>query len=109
MLGPWRQMLEQGLTTWAERDSPATRLDCHAWGASPNIELFRIVLGIDSAAPGFRRVLIRPHLGPLRRISGAVPRPKGEISVALEQEDGRWPAAGRRFASQGAGAAAVLA
>jgi hypothetical protein len=89
MLGPWRQMLAQGLTTWAERDSPATRSDCHAWGASPNIELFRIVLGIDSAAPGFRRVLIRPHLGSLRRASGAIPHPQGEVSVALEQEDDR--------------------
>ena len=84
MLGPWRTMLERGLTTWAEKADP-TRSDCHAWGASPNIELFRTVLGIDSAAPGFRRVTIRPNLGKLERASGAIPHPKGEITVSLNR------------------------
>ena len=59
------------------------RSDCHAWGASPNFELFRTVLGIDSAAPGFRRVIIRPFLGRLTRASGAIPHPRGEIAVSL--------------------------
>ncbi|HZB44282.1 MAG TPA: hypothetical protein VE360_03520, partial [Pyrinomonadaceae bacterium] len=76
LLGPWRRMLAQGLTTWAEIAEPGTRSDCHAWGASPNVELFRTVLGIDSAAPGFRRVRIRPFLGRLTRASGAIPHPK---------------------------------
>lgn len=82
-LGQWRDMLSRGLSTWAEQADP-TRSDCHAWGASPNIELFRTVLGIDSAAPGFRKVLIRPALGNLTRVSGAIPHPMGEIQVALE-------------------------
>jgi alpha-L-rhamnosidase len=82
-LGPWRSMLDQGLTTWAEIADPATRSDCHAWGASPNVELFRTVLGIDSAAPGFARVAIRPSLGKLTRVSGAIPHPRGEIAVSL--------------------------
>jgi alpha-L-rhamnosidase len=30
MLGPWRHMLADGLTTWAEIDSDGTRSDCHA-------------------------------------------------------------------------------
>jgi alpha-L-rhamnosidase len=88
LLGPWDTMLERGLTTWAEKEDP-TRSDCHAWGASPNIELFRTVLGIDSAAPGFRQVLIRPHPGTLRKVSGAIPHPQGEIAVALEVTGGR--------------------
>ena len=82
MLDPWRKMLDNGLTTWAETADPA-RSDCHAWGASPNIELFRTVLGVDSAAPGFRRVRIEPHLGALKKAAGTVPHPKGEIQVAL--------------------------
>ena len=89
LLGEWRQMLARGLTTWAEHADPV-RSDCHAWGASPNYELFRTVLGIDSAAPGFRRVLIRPFPGKLRRISGAIPHPKGEVAVTLvTSEEGR--------------------
>jgi hypothetical protein len=45
------------------------------WGASPNYELFRTVLGIHSAAPGFRRVIVRPYLGKLTHASGAIPHP----------------------------------
>jgi alpha-L-rhamnosidase len=86
-LAEWRDMLARGLSTWAEQADP-TRSDCHAWGASPNIELFRTVLGIDSSAPGFRRVLIRPALGKLDRASGAIPHPKGEIVVNLAFKQG---------------------
>jgi hypothetical protein len=84
MLGPWRTMLNNGLTTWAETEDPS-RSDCHAWGASPNFELFRTVLGIDSAAPGFKRVTIRPYLGTLTSVSGAIPHPRGEITVRLSR------------------------
>ncbi|WP_224995520.1 alpha-L-rhamnosidase C-terminal domain-containing protein [Cesiribacter sp. SM1] len=79
-LDEWRAQLKRGLTTWAEQPEP-TRSDCHAWGASPNIEFFRTVLGIDSDAPGFAKVLIEPRLGELKKVSGSVPHPKGEISV----------------------------
>jgi hypothetical protein len=89
LLGPWRQMLAEGLTTWAETNEPDVRSDCHAWGASPNFELFRTVLGIDSAAPGFRRVIIRPFLGHLTRAAGAIPHPRGEVAVSLTLNAGR--------------------
>jgi alpha-L-rhamnosidase len=88
MLGTWRTMLDRGLTTWAETADP-TRSDCHAWGASPNYELFRTVLGIDTAAPGFRRVLVRPFLGKLTQVSGAIPHPNGEIAVSLTLRAGK--------------------
>jgi len=84
-LGPWRRMLALGLTTWAEQEDPS-RSECHAWGASPNFELMRTVLGVDTAAPGFRRVRIRPFLGRLTRVSGAVPHPRGEIVVSLRRD-----------------------
>ena len=80
----WRDQLALHLTTWAEQPEPS-RSDCHAWGSSPNIEFFRIVLGIDSDAPGFRRVRIAPSLGSLRKASGAIPHPAGEIAVAYER------------------------
>jgi len=88
-LGVWRSMLGQGLTTWAEISDSTSRSDCHAWGASPNVELFRTVLGIDSAGAGFRRVLVRPALGKLTRVSGSMPHPKGEIAVSLALDGGR--------------------
>jgi alpha-L-rhamnosidase len=83
LLSPWRQMLAEGLTTWAETNEADVRSDCHAWGASPNFELFRTILGIDSAAPGFRRVVVRPFLGHLTRAAGAIPHPRGEVAVSL--------------------------
>jgi hypothetical protein len=89
MLSPWRRMLAEGLTTWAETNEPDVRSDCHAWGASPNFELFRTVLGVDSASPGFRRVLVRPFLGPLTRVSGAIPHPRGEVAVSLSVKGDR--------------------
>jgi len=85
-LGTWEFMLKEGLTTWAEIDTPYTRSDCHAWGASPNIEFFRTVLGVDSAGPGFSRIKVTPHLGPLKKASGVVPHPKGLIEVTVERE-----------------------
>lgn len=87
MLGTWRTMLERGLTTWAETADP-TRSDCHAWGASPNYEIFRTIVGIDSGAAGFKRVIIRPHLGKLTRVSGTIPHPQGEIKVSLSLRPG---------------------
>ncbi len=82
-LGIWKKNLAMGMTTWAEIDDiNQTRSDCHAWGSSPNIELFRIVLGIDSDAQGFGKVKIEPHLGNLKQASGFIPHPAGKVSAA---------------------------
>lgn len=87
--GVFRKQLKDNMTTWAEMPEP-TRSDCHAWGASPNIEFFRILLGIDSAAPGFKRIVISPSLGNLKHVSGSIPHPQGTISVTLDiQPDGK--------------------
>jgi hypothetical protein len=88
-LGTWEFMLNEGLTTFAEQDNPYSRSDCHAWAASPNAEFLRTVLGVDSAAPGFAKVRVRPNLGPLREVSGAVAHPKGLIEVRVRREEGK--------------------
>lgn len=80
LLDEWREQIDRGLTTWAEKAEPS-RSDCHAWGSSPNIELYRIVLGIDSDAPGFEKVLLKPQLGRLKAAEGSIPHPKGKIAV----------------------------
>src|ERR1017187_61323 len=88
-LADWYTMIDKyGLTTFSEvLDKPGkpSRSDCHGWSASPNYELLHTVLGVDSAAPHFGRVLIRPFLGELQRASGSVPHPKGAIAVTLER------------------------
>lgn len=92
MLDVWRNHLSNGLTTWGEITDPATtRSDSHAWGSSPNIELYRILLGIDSDAPGFSKVKVEPHLGELKKASGEIPHPKGTVSASyLLQTNNKW-------------------
>lgn len=79
-LSVWEKQMQLGLTTWAESPEPS-RSDCHAWGASPNVEFFRTLLGIRSASPGFSQIEIAPALGRLQSASGTVPHPKGTITV----------------------------
>jgi alpha-L-rhamnosidase len=83
VLEPWREMLKDGLTTWSEWNGPDTRSDCHAWGASPNFEIFRTLVGIESVAPAFQRVRIAPNLGALKHVSAKMPHPNGQIIVEL--------------------------
>ncbi len=84
-LDKWRENMDMGLTTWAETSEVNdTRSDCHAWGSSPNIEFFRIILGIDSDAPGFSKVKIEPHLGDIKEIGGEMPHPNGNIKVSYK-------------------------
>ena len=87
----WRDNIKMGMTTWAEMsDISASRSDCHAWGASPNIELYRTLLGIDSEAPGFKKVKIEPHLGMVTHIGGSMPHPAGTVSVRYDKDGSKW-------------------
>jgi len=90
-LGIWRENIKMGMTTWAEMsDISASRSDCHAWGSSPNIELFLTVLGIESNAPGFKKVKIEPHLGAITHIGGEIPHPAGKLSVRYDKHGSQW-------------------
>ena len=86
-LGPWQDMIRNGMTTTAETPEP-TRSDSHAWAAHPNYQLLATVLGIRPAAPGFARVTIAPFLGNLKRASGKIPHPRGEIKVSYRMKAG---------------------
>ena len=85
LLGPWRQMVSLGLTTWAETPEP-TRSDSHAWSAHPNYDFLTIVAGIRPKTPGFGTVTVAPHLGSLKHVSAAVPSPKGLIETEYTAE-----------------------
>jgi hypothetical protein len=86
LLQPWKEMLDNGLTTFAEVPDP-TRSDCHAWSSSPLYYFLSLVCGIKPAEPGFRKVIIEPHLGELKWIKGAVPHPFGNIRVSLKNNN----------------------
>lgn len=80
--GVWQDMLQAGCTTWPETGLQS-RSECHGWGASPNYHLYKILLGVQPAAPGFSKILIEPHPGGAENLSGTVPHPRGEIQVNL--------------------------
>ena len=82
-LSVWADQMDLGLTTWAEQPEPS-RSDCHAWGSSLNVEFYRMILGIRSGAPGFKKVIIMPSLGQLKKVSGSIPHPEGTVSVSYE-------------------------
>jgi alpha-L-rhamnosidase len=83
-LGLWSEMLQKGLTTFAENPDPA-RSDCHAWSASPDYDFLATVAGIRPASPGFKTVEIEPDLGKLTFIKGQVPHPAGMIIFDLKR------------------------
>lgn len=81
-LTPWRGMIANGLTTFAEEPDP-TRSDCHAWSSSPNYDFLATICGIVPASPGFSSVRIEPALGELKEAKGNMPHPDGNITVSL--------------------------
>ena len=95
-LGPWRKMLDLGLTTWAETPEP-TRSDSHAWSAHPNYDLLTTVAGVEPATPGFATVRIQPHLGTLTEREGVgrhAARPdRRQLRAIGRRTDGRRHAA----------------
>ncbi len=88
-LGPWRSMLDLGLTTFAETAEP-TRSDDHAWSAHPNYDLLTLVAGIRPGSPGFRTVRVEPHPSSLTEIRARMPHPAGDIVEHCTLENARW-------------------
>ncbi|MCA6453379.1 MAG: alpha-L-rhamnosidase [Chitinophagaceae bacterium] len=85
-LAPWRGMIANGLTTFAENPDP-TRSDCHAWSSSPNYDFLATICGIVPASPGFATVRIEPALGELLSATGEMPHPDGKIKVNLQRKN----------------------
>jgi len=85
-LTPWKEMLDAGLTTFAETPDH-TRSDCHAWSTSPVYYFLSLVSGIKPASPGFKSVRIEPHFGNLKKIEAAMFHKLGYIHVKLQKEN----------------------
>ncbi|HTQ11245.1 MAG TPA: alpha-L-rhamnosidase C-terminal domain-containing protein, partial [Fimbriimonadaceae bacterium] len=82
-LGPWKEMIESGLSTFAENPEPV-RSDCHAWSAHPALGFFQFIAGVTSVAPAWKRARIAPKPGSLRRFDARIAHPDGELRVAYE-------------------------
>ena len=85
-LGPWKEMLALGFSTFPETLAPTVRSDCHAWSSSPCYDFLATVCGIEPASAGFTAVRISPNLGELKQVSGEVPHPLGPIKVNFKLE-----------------------
>lgn len=83
-LGPWENMLANGMTTFGETDGNP-RSECHPWSATPVYELLTTVAGIQPGEAGFKTVRIAPALGSLRHVEATMPHPLGPIEVSLER------------------------
>ena len=86
-LQPWFEMLNYGLTTWAE-DTTYWRSLSHGWSSNPSIDFFTRVLGVTALEPGFRKARIQPAIGHFSSFSGAVATPHGFIRVAWDSATG---------------------
>lgn len=73
LLAPWKKMIGQGLTTWAESDS-VIRSDCHGWSATPMYEIVREVVGVRLAQGkfgyGFANARAKPRMRLMATLQG---------------------------------------
>jgi len=100
LLAPWRQMLQLGLTTFAETPEP-TRSDSHAWSSTPNYEFLATICGIRPNEPNFKSVLVKPAFGVLNEISGEFPHQLGKIKVNLKRSKDNKKVTGEIFLPKG--------
>lgn len=84
-LEPWREMLNDNLSTFAENPEP-TRSDCHAWSAHPILGLMQIVAGVTSVAPGWGKARIAPNPGKLPAFEAVIAHPDGRMKVVFGQD-----------------------
>ena len=96
----WGGMLRLGATSFWEKYNPAEQGTehlamygrpygkslCHAWGASPLYILGKHFLGITPTSAGYATYEVRPHLGGLEWMEGAVPTPFGLITVKMDRQ-----------------------
>ncbi|MCL1786394.1 MAG: hypothetical protein FWG38_00290 [Defluviitaleaceae bacterium] len=86
----WQELLDLDLTTVPEIPGKNTRSDCHAWGSLMLHELPRKFLGVTPLEPGYKKICIRPMGMFIGGITGTVPTPFGDVSVAWRTDNGKF-------------------
>ncbi len=84
LLEPWKKMLEEGLSTFAEVPGHA-RSDCHPWGCSPLYEFYATICGINPTGPGFSSIEIKPALGNLQWIKASMACKQSMLRLQLKK------------------------
>jgi alpha-L-rhamnosidase len=87
LMDPWKDMLNEGLTTFAEVPGHA-RSDCHPWSSSPLYEFYSTVCGINPGTAGFGSIEIRPALGSLQWVKASIPHGNECIQLSLHKMSG---------------------
>lgn len=83
----WGRMIDRGAATFWENWDDGVMSRCHAWSASPLYHLSQQVLGVQSVAPGWTQVEIRPLIAGLDYARGVIPTPMGKVRVDWERVD----------------------
>ncbi len=96
----WGAIIRAGHTTLPEfwhtgyRDGLQFRTTssslCHPFGAGPAYLLPEYILGVQTAAPGWRKAIIQPLAMGLQWAQGRIPTPAGAIEIGWEKSDARW-------------------
>jgi alpha-L-rhamnosidase len=89
----WHHMLELGagmtMEAWDLKFKP--NLDWnHAWGAAPANAIAFNLMGIKPIEPAFKRIMIKPQIGSLKKAAITLPTPQGEIKEIIEQSNGKY-------------------
>lgn len=87
--GRWGKMLKEGATTFWELFGNWRFSRSHGWSSGPAMLLPAEILGVQPIAPGFRIFQIQPHPANLTWAKGVVPTPRGDISVAWQEVEGK--------------------
>jgi hypothetical protein len=81
------------LREWTIREETQSLLEAngmgdlsHAWAATPLYQMSTRILGVEPAAPGFAKILLKPRLGDLQWAKGTVPTPHGPVTVSWARE-----------------------
>lgn len=80
----WESAIDMGMQTFGEAVTEP-RSECHAWSTSPALEFLSTICGIESTAPGFSGIEIRPFMNNLTHIRGKMKHPAGMIEVDLKK------------------------
>ena len=92
----WLGMMAKGATVTMEfwdltLEEPGRVPDMnHAWSTAPLNMISRWVLGVTPLKPGFAEIAVRPHPGPMKRLSGTVPTIRGGVKLEMERQADGW-------------------